>query len=208
MANKIDANGGIEPEVKIGDQLALDIQWASDGWLYKHLFKPELAHALGSINLYWNFCEQNLVHIATTYSGEPHGGAAERFFGLPAEQLITRIRNLVASAEGDDNVRADMLHALECADICRMNRNEVMHSWINYFGDRIFKQNRKTATTLAYHFTIDDMRRVADECSYVGAYVYYAGVKLGLRGRPNVTIGVPALPKTPERLTPIDNIPP
>lgn len=87
----------------------------------------ELAHAIGVININWNWCEFLLEHILGTYIGTQQRVADRLISPLGARTRCDILTGLVKELETDDARAKCVLHFIACFDICRENRNLLTH---------------------------------------------------------------------------------
>lgn len=101
---------------------------SDDPWIAEYsIIDPEQLHALGSIVLWWNHCERNLLFIFTTIIGVSQGMGWIIGHDLGDMALSTRIREIMKRREHPDGVEPLLNNYLPNYDICRQNRNVLTH---------------------------------------------------------------------------------
>lgn len=178
----------------------------SDAWVSANsLITPERAHAVGLITLYWNFCEAGVRSLLVKYSGMNDVDGARFTFGMKTEAMATRIRSFLSYKEQDPAVVDRIECGLKAVDICRVNRNAIAHSWINFKGDKLFIEKVRThPVTEVYDFNVTDLRRVADEIFSTGHYLMFVALYISSRQDPMWRQSLPEKPALPQRLQSID----
>ena len=135
------------------------------------------AHAVGLVVLHWNFCENGLRHLLCDLSGMEKGKCEHFTNALSALQLIETLQGLAGSEGVSDTLREAVESACAAAEVCRLNRNDIAHSWIDIKGSSLYKpnMNRRKPRTQWRDFDLEVVRRVADECWTLGWYLISVG---------------------------------
>jgi hypothetical protein len=125
-------------------------------------------HALGVIALRWNRAERWQFTIFCDVSGYDEAEAWALVFDLGDVSISERIKSFL-KIRGFDSEAPLIENALEVYNICRQNRNSVMHAWtrgITDDGHVGFARKSKAADNPdaePFPSSLDDLRRVADE---------------------------------------------
>lgn len=182
-----------------------------NSWMLRHsLISAERAHALGLVTLYWNFCEAGLAELVTDYSGMEPADAAHFLYGANAVSLLDLLRGLARRNEKRPDLLDALDHAISCVDICRRNRNNLAHSWVNFKGDKLFKNNRSKGSpvTEVFSFDLDEIRKVAEDCYAAGHYLMHYGLHRTYLDHPAISAPLPEKLQIPQTLKSIDRIAP
>ncbi|TAA55277.1 hypothetical protein [Shinella sp. JR1-6] len=183
-----------------------------NAWIGRHtLISAERAHALGLVTLYWNFCEAGLAELVTDYSGMKPADAAHFLYGANAVSLLDLLRGLARRNEKRPDLLEALDHAITCVDICRRNRNNLAHSWVNFKGDKLFKPNRARGGnpfTEVFSFDLGEIREVAEDCYTAGQYLMHFGLHRTYLDHPTISAPLPEKLQIPQTLKSIDRIAP
>lgn len=177
-----------------------------DAWNHNDgLISRDRAHAVGLVVLYSNLVEDGVRSLLSHYSGMGDREAAHFTFSMDVSKMAETLKRLIEFKEDNPTDLVCIKHALAVANICRINRNIIAHSWINFSGDKLFKpSNRGAPLTTVYDFDLSVIRRVADEIWRCGHYLMFLGLYLAARGDPHRQQSLPEKPLMPQSLMSID----
>jgi hypothetical protein len=148
---------------------------SDDPWIAEHsMIDPERLHALGSITLWWNHCERNLLFIFSAVAGFSRGMGWILAHDLGAIAISSRIRELMTRLDIRDDIQSVLNNYLTNYDICRQNRNVLTHFTAHVPKDIDFdtvdlksvqfvRVKSLFATADFFPSTLSDIRRVAAE---------------------------------------------
>lgn len=134
-------------------------------------------HALGVIALRWNRAEQWLFTIFCDVSGYDEAEAWALVFDLGDVSISERIKSLL-KIRGFTTEAPLIENALQVYDVCRRNRNSVMHAWTRGLTDDGhvgFARKSKAADSQdaePFPSSLDDLRRVAEEIEHLNTRLW------------------------------------
>ena len=117
---------------------------SDDEWIASNSpIDPDKLHALGVANFHWNIVDQLLQTILGNLEGAPGG-----FRSLPSKRLkkiqkmtshdvITAIRDGLGSKYNTDLSNDYINRVLDAADVCRKNRNSLVHFHVDGFYNQL-----------------------------------------------------------------------
>lgn len=125
------------------------------------------AHALGVLSINYNALENIFLDLHIALSGAPEF-LTIYIFEKSANPSRNEIFNKMLERVTDANMRAHLAHFAKAFDICSRNRNTLLHSRIVAFiplDTTVFatKRTRKDGSVTDLEFTLEDIRRIADE---------------------------------------------
>ena len=136
---------------------------------------PEI-HAIGMIALQWNLAETALEDLIWLYldTDKPTARIVTRPMGNVAR--TTLLRHLVSEKEIDPSIIDAVLYAASCYDICRENRNHIVHGQIQNLDPgipfRLVKHRKqKPIEDNLFELTIEELRDLANEIHYTKEYI-------------------------------------
>ena len=132
-------------------------------------------------------------HLVGHLSGVPDRTRQHLTNSLQARQLIDLLKALVNTGSLDTTVKDKILHGCQVAEKCRRNRNVFGHSWINIFGDKLYKAKSGHAKPgIEWHdFELQAARDVADDCWRLGHYFMQLSQYFGALGNPHRRVQLP-----------------
>lgn len=148
-----------------------------DSWIAAHSpIDPKKLHALGFINLSWNGVEYWLHALLATVSRTSEATSWKFVYDLRDTAICERIKAFAADRDFDEPTAQAIKQALEAFDICRHNRNHLVHYSL---GER---EGRRGLTLYRVAQKpirkpeplpdeLDDIRRVADEIEGVRVFL-------------------------------------
>lgn len=153
-----------------------------DPWIKSNSeIDPAKLHAIGVISFQWNHCEFWLFHLFCGVSGLPEAKAWTLVFDLGDVALCTRIKVLLGGCALHPDGTALVENALEFYDLCRQNRNSVVHAWTQGRGARakLARRSKKPDQIEPAPFPceLEDIRRVAEEIQWLSRRLWILNVK-------------------------------
>lgn len=171
------------------------------------LASAEFTHALGNLTLAYNFLEEAIGMLFSTYMPIDKSAAEALYHKLNNRERIDLLTALLGQNEKRPDVQTSVLHLVACYDICTENRNILMHS-ITTAPDaqgmfRLGKRARNDPKrTTEFQVDTTKIRQIADETSDI----FDAAVMLHLwlhNGGPNRDANVSIVMGWPEPPAPV-----
>jgi hypothetical protein len=150
----------------------------TDPWIASNSeIHAEKLHAIGVISFQWNRCEFWLFHLFCQVSELPEAKAWTLVFDLGDVSICTRIGVLMASrTDLHPDAVALITNALAIYDLCRQNRNSVVHAWTVGSGSQapLARKSKKPDQLDAEPFPceLNDLRRVAEEIQWLSRRLF------------------------------------
>jgi hypothetical protein len=141
-------------------------------WLSSRHFPAEKLHAIGVVSFRWNNCEFWLLLLLCSISKIPRREIWAMAHDLGDLAICTRIETFMVFRGYKDHGRALIENVLEVYDICRKNRNSIVHAWVRASGPdpSLARKSRKPDNSEPSPFpsSLADIRRVADDIEDLG----------------------------------------
>jgi|HubBroStandDraft_3_1064219.scaffolds.fasta_scaffold133589_1 hypothetical protein len=141
---------------------------SADPWIAKNSpLSPERLHAIGVVNVRWNDCEFWLLLLLCSVSKIPRREIWAMAHDLGDIAMCKKIRTFTLFRGYRDHGRALIENALDVYDLCRQNRNNIVHAWVRASGSdpTLSRKSKKPDDPEASPFPSDlgDIRRVAED---------------------------------------------
>lgn len=143
----------------------------SDPWIDSNSPMPAAKlHAVGVVAYRWNKCELALLTLLAEITGFPRRDVWAMAHDLGDTSIQERIRTFMLFRGYQGKSKALVDNCIEYYDICRQNRNTIIHAWtqLAHDPDRTVLLARRSRTPLdpdpnPFPSELADLRRVADE---------------------------------------------
>lgn len=132
----------------------------------------EIIPLAGEITVLWNLTEWHLERIIWSYT-DFEARIGEAITGnLNNVAKVEILQALLAKIEGDENVIGHIKHLMDCYNVCRQNRNTVIHAIFRKTSDgkAIAVKANKTKGFHAFRGGRKDLIRVSSEIALVYTY--------------------------------------
>lgn len=139
----------------------------ADGWPRYKIAPREHLEALGAITINWNTLEIMLFMVLRHYIRAPDDSAQAIFFALGNTSRTDLLLTMARKVEKRADVLARVEHFAKAYDICRENRNWLMHAWPDDQPDGdnlVLKKTPSRSPFIAHTLSIpvEALRDVAD----------------------------------------------
>jgi hypothetical protein len=183
-------------------------------------------HALGMIAMQWNLAERALEDLIWLYLETDKTTARLVTGRLGNQARCDLLKNLIEVKEIEGTIRSEVLHAIECFDTCRVNRNHLIHGAaesIGADGKFRFKSSRKAKPSEdnLFEVEIEALRECANDIhrarSHLNALHTSLSGFLVMRSALTtddqadtaaVALQLPALPQRPAKPKTLNPLPP
>jgi hypothetical protein len=173
----------------------------------------EKLHALGAVIVYWNECEKELLILFGEVLGLPLDQLWAIAYDLGQVAISTKIEALARAKEFSFEFQSAIKNTLAVYDICRQNRNQLVHFWFfsGVSGDgQLYRKSKKADYSPPAQFKNDlaDIRRVAEDIKALARQMAQLEAAINQTGRamPNLPLPnelpLPALLYSPSPQTP------
>lgn len=181
-----------------------------DDWATSRFISWDRAHAVGLIALYWNFCEDGVRSLLINYSGMNDFDGEHFTYDMNTVSMTEKIKSLISHKENERIIIDQINHILQAVEICRKNRNNIIHSWTNIKGDKLFlsKLRKNIPSTYVFDFNVTKIRKVADEIFSVGHFLIFLNLYLSSRDNERIVQSLPNIPPIPQEFEIIDKFGP
>lgn len=127
----------------------------------------EKLHALGVVNFHWNTAEFALRILSIRFGFGGKGNFVANWASVYNQKDIT-ICNKMRAVVGDNkrmskSAKEAVRHALECYDVCRLNRNQLTHFVPGMLSGTPFARVDADFEPHPFPDDLKDIRRVAEE---------------------------------------------
>ncbi len=141
---------------------------SADPWIADNCPLPaEKLHAIGVIAFRWNNCEFWLLLLLCAVSKIPRREVWAMAHDLGDMAICSRIETFAAFRGYRDHGKVLIENVLEVYDLCRQNRNSIVHAWTRAAGPdpSLARKSKKPDNPEPSPFpsTLTDIRRVADD---------------------------------------------
>lgn len=181
-------------------------------------------HAIGTVALQWNMAEIMLEELIWLYLevDTPTGRIITR--SLNANAKVELLRQIVELKEADQTIHKYLLHAMECFNLCRENRNHLVHGVAGNLSEKDalqlikFRRNKPIDDNV-FEVTSENIRKIAKEIyecyNYISKLKVVVSMVLVFRQSQNDDDGdhvqqpqleMPEQPKLPNKLTPLSRV--
>ena len=135
----------------------------------------EHIYAIGRISVNYNELEAQLLAFIQHYDSSPNELTAFLFEKVPSNSQTEWLKKMMALRGNDLEAQVPIQHFISACDICTANRNLLIHSRIWAYRvseDSLItsKRTRKTGAEKGDEFSLDVIRRVADEIQFWRGY--------------------------------------
>jgi hypothetical protein len=139
-----------------------------DPWVVSNSPLPaDKLHAIGTIAFRWNECEFWLFLLLCAVSKLPRSDAWAMAHDLGDVAICTRVQVFATFRGYHPDAMALIENVLKVYDLCRQNRNSIVHAWTRTSGPdpSLARKSKKPDDPEATPFpsTLTDLRRVADD---------------------------------------------
>lgn len=148
----------------------------------------EHVYAIGMLSINYNELEEIFLGLIDHYNRSAEGLSAFLFEKLSADVRTEWLKKLMSLHEDESAVHLSMAHLISAYKICTANRNLLIHSRImahrltdNDNALIASKRTRKTGEEKYYEFSLDVIRRVADEIQFWRGYAGHINAYLNRR---------------------------
>jgi hypothetical protein len=165
----------------------------NDQWITANSpIDAERLHALGAVLVYWNDCEKELFILFGEVLGLPLKEVWVIAHDLGDIAISTKIEALARAKNFSSAFQSAIKNALDVYDICRQNRNQLVHFWASgsdVSGGlqlyRMGRKNKKADYTGPQPFKSDlaDIRRVADDIKTLASHMSALEAAINATGR-------------------------
>jgi hypothetical protein len=159
--------------------------FVDDPWISKTSpIGPKRLHALGLTQLRWNICEFGLFNVFCEAVKLPRPECWALAHGLGDVALVERIMAVAKLRRWPAPIATRASEVLSYYDICRQNRNFLVHAWFSEDHDpeaaTLTRKSKKIDEMEAEPFKSDleTIRRVADELTDLSGYLFFLEVML------------------------------
>lgn len=140
----------------------------SDPWIAENSPLPlEKLHAIGVITVWWNRCELWLILLLAAAARMSRRDVWAFVHDLGDISVAARIETFALFRGHPEHTRGLISNALKVYDICRQNRNCVVHAWTFSTGPNptLLRRSKRPIDPEPTQFlnSVDDLRRVAKE---------------------------------------------
>jgi len=147
-------------------------------------------HALGVVIVYWNNCEKELFVLLGEVLGLPLKELWVIAHDLGQVAISTKIEALARAKNFSCATQSAIKNTLEVYDICRQNRNQLVHFWVSGLsGDRqLYRKSKKPEFSVkVFKSDLADIRRVAEDIKALAYHMsaLQAAINTTGRGPPN-----------------------
>lgn len=141
---------------------------SADQWIAEnHMLSPEKLHAIGVVAFQWNQCEYWLLLLLRSVSKIPRREIWAMAHDMGDVAMCEKIETFVAfrgyHADGKELIE----NALQVHDLCRQNRNSIVHAQARASGrySLMARRSKKpdNPEPTVFRARLIDVRRVADE---------------------------------------------
>ncbi len=168
-------------------------------------------HVVGQITLLWSRTEIHLERIIWAYTD------AEARIGRAITGILGNVSKsdlllaLAGELEGEEEILDHLNHLVECYNICRENRNIVIHSAIveDDDGETMLIKGTRTGRFNTFEGAIEILRDVSEEvgatyhyCKALEEHIWFPHAYGHLRHTGVVRPPLPSKPQKPRKLTP------
>jgi hypothetical protein len=186
----------------------------SDPWVAANSpIDAERLHALGAVIVYWNECEKELLILFGEVLGFPLQELWAIAHDLGQVAISTKIEALARAKNFSSQFQSAIKNTLAVYEICRQNRNQLVHFWFfsGVRGDgHLYRKSKKADYNPPVLFKSDlvDIRRVAEDIKALARHMAQLEAAINQTGRamPNSPmpneLPLPALLYSPPSQTP------
>ena len=133
-------------------------------------------HAIGQITIEWNQTEKELSELISVYLETDRPTAQLVIGAFGNRDKCQLLKSLVELKEGNSELAEAILHAITCFDICRENRNHIIHSSAHEADEPhkiTFRKPRKAKPTESHEMVLDlnQVRECANEIWHLRNYM-------------------------------------
>jgi hypothetical protein len=144
----------------------------ADAWISSNSeIQAEKLHAIGVVSFQWNQCELWLFYLLCGIAELPEEKVWTLVYDLGDVAICTRLKTLLATRGLHSDASALIENALDIYDLCRQNRNSIVHAWTEGRGQRaqLARKSKKPDQMEPTPFpsTLEDIRRVAEEIQWL-----------------------------------------
>ncbi len=138
----------------------------ADPWIRRHAWAVSIqkVHAVGVLVLMWSNAEKALIDLAGAACGIDEKLAWTLFHDQGDVRLIEKIKNAAQLQELPTNITDRLYNYLKYYNICRLNRNIVVHSIniANIKGTSLRKLTKNHMETTSFKSSVGHIRGAAD----------------------------------------------
>jgi hypothetical protein len=140
----------------------------TDQWIEANSpLPPEKLHAIGVITVRWNRCELQLILLMAAVARMPRRDIWAFVHDVGDVAICSKLETFSLFRGHHPLTRELITNALTVYDLCRQNRNCVVHAWTLSTGPdpTLFRPSKKPRELEPSPFTssIDSLRKIADE---------------------------------------------
>jgi hypothetical protein len=177
----------------------------------------ERLHALGAVIVYWTECEKELFLLFGEVLGLPLQELWVIAHDLGNVAISTKIEVLARAKNFSSEIQLAIKNAKAVYDICRQNRNQLVHFWTSGSdlsgGRQLYRKSKKPDWRVPQRFKSDlaDIRRVAEDIKALSYHMSKLEAAINKTGRaaPNsplpTELALPALLYSPPPQAPTPN---
>jgi hypothetical protein len=183
--------------------------FTADSWVASNSPLPaDKLHAIGVIVCRWNACELYLFLLLCNVLRLPRRDVWAIAYDLGDVAISRRIETLAAFKGYHRDGMALIANVLEVYNLCRQNRNSIIHAWTHGSGHDppLARKSKEPHDPQAIPFpsTLPDLRRVADELESLRIQLWLVNCLLedGSMAKPITSpekLSLPSLLWTPPR---------
>jgi hypothetical protein len=156
----------------------------ADTWISANSeIDAERLHAIGVVSFQWNQCEFWLFHLFCGVSELPQQTAWTLIYDLGDVAISTRISVLMQFRGFHPTASTLIKNALEFYDICRRNRNSVIHAWTQGRGKQAVMVRKSKSPDKMEHAPfpceLGDIRALAEEIQWLNRRLSLRGWQYG-----------------------------
>lgn len=149
----------------------------ADPWVKDNCPLPaEKLHAIGVIAFRWNNCEFWLLLLLCGVSKLPRRDVWAMVHDLGDVAMCTRVRTFALFRGYHPDAIALIENVLAVYDLCRQNRNSIVHAWTRSSGadPSLARKSKKPHDPESTPFPseLPDLRRVANETEWLSARLW------------------------------------
>jgi hypothetical protein len=148
----------------------------------------ERLHALGTVIVYWNDCEKELLILFGEVLGLPLEQVWAIAYDLGQVAISTKIKTLARAKKFSIQLQSAITNTLAVYEICRQNRNQLVHFWFfsGVSGDgQLYRKSKKADYSPPEQFKNDlaDIRRVAEDIKALAHHMAQLEAAINQTGR-------------------------
>jgi hypothetical protein len=150
---------------------------SADPWIAKNSpLSADRLHAIGVVTVRWNDCELWLLLLLCSVSKIPRRDIWAMAHDLGDIAMCTRVKTFTVFRGYRDHGRALIENVLAVYDLCRQNRNSIVHAWTRFSGPNppLARKSKKADNPEPSPFPSDlsDIRRVAEDIEELRARLW------------------------------------